>query len=56
MDRLLRKPEAAHQLGISVRTLEKFVERGSISLVRLGRRCVRVPESEVDAFIRGARS
>ena len=50
-DLLLTKPEAAERLRISVRTLERYIDAGTLSVVRLGSRSVRIRRSDIDALI-----
>jgi excisionase family DNA binding protein len=54
MQILLKRPEAAAALGISVRQLDVYIRAGSISVKRLGRRCVRIERTEVERFASGA--
>lgn len=57
--KLLKKPEAAGQLDISVRSLEYMIERGDIAVVRLPGKnqawAVRVEQAEIERFIAGYR-
>jgi excisionase family DNA binding protein len=48
---LYSRRDAAGALSVSVDTLERMIKRGDITAVRIGRRGVRVPRSELDAFI-----
>ena len=48
---LYSRRDAAGALSVSVDTLERMIRRGDIKAVRIGRRGVRVPRSELDAFI-----
>ena len=51
MQILLTKPEAAAALSISVRQLELYMRNGEIAVRRLGRRCVRIEQAELDRFV-----
>lgn len=44
---------AARELGISIRTLERWTGQGIIKVVRVGPRRVRVPVSEVVRILNG---
>jgi excisionase family DNA binding protein len=46
--------EAARRLGITPRTLYRFVDEGSLPAYKMGR-VFRLKQSDVDAFIEGAR-
>jgi excisionase family DNA binding protein len=46
--------EAAKRLGITPRTLYRFIDQGDISAYRFGR-VIRLREDEVDAFIESCR-
>ena len=46
-DRLMSTAEAADRLGVSPRTIARWIKAGELRGVRLGRRLFRVPESEV---------
>jgi len=37
---LLNKKDAAHYLGISVETLDKYKDSGKLSYIRIGDRCL----------------
>jgi excisionase family DNA binding protein len=52
--RWLSTGDAAARLGVSLRTLYKFIDEGSIPAYKFGR-VIRLQEHEVDAFISGAR-
>ena len=49
--RLLRIPEAADRLTISVRGVWAMIASGQLSAIRLGRRVTRVDAAEVEAVI-----
>ncbi|HZU71864.1 MAG TPA: helix-turn-helix domain-containing protein [Acidimicrobiales bacterium] len=42
--------EAAERLGVTLRTLYRFIDEGSLSAYRFGR-VIRVRESDLDEFI-----
>jgi len=44
---LITKGEAARRLGISLRFLDVLLRRNRIPIVRLGRRCVRIDQTEI---------
>lgn len=46
--------ETAERLGITLRTLYRFIDEGQIAAYKLGR-VIRLKEADVDAFIEGAR-
>lgn len=48
---LIKKAEAAELLGISIRTLEKLIERGSLPAYRIGPKSVRLRREEIDAYL-----
>ena len=50
-DRLLRLPEAAAVLGLSVRAVRRLAQRGVLTRVRIGG-ASRVRQSEVAALVR----
>ena len=50
-DHLLTKPEAANHLRISIRTLDRWIDAGTLPVVRLGSRSVRIRQSDIDALI-----
>ena len=52
--RWLSTGEAAKRLGITVRTLYRFIDEGQLPGYRFGR-VIRLTESEVDAFIEASR-
>jgi excisionase family DNA binding protein len=49
--RLWTVKEAAAALGVSVRTIWRLVSTAQLEVVRIGRRCVRIPAASVDALI-----
>ena len=52
--RWLSTAEAAKRLGITPRTLYRFIDEGQLAAYRFGR-VIRLKESEVDAFIEACR-
>jgi excisionase family DNA binding protein len=48
MAHLLTKDEAADQLRISIRTLERWVSEGRLTVIKLSPGAVRVDQAEVD--------
>ena len=52
--RWLSTGEAAKRLGITVRTLYRFIDEGQLPGYRFGR-VIRLTEAEVDAFIEASR-
>jgi excisionase family DNA binding protein len=54
-NRLLTKQEVCDQLRISVRTLERLVERGHLASIKLDH-AVRFHPKDVEAFIESRRS
>jgi excisionase family DNA binding protein len=49
---LLTKPEAAHLLGVSTRTLDNMVRQRRISFVKLTSKIIRFPRREILQNIR----
>ena len=52
--RWLSTAEAAKRLGITPRTLYRFIDQGDVPAYRFGR-VIRLKEDEVDAFIDSSR-
>lgn len=50
----LSTADAAKALGITPRTLYRFIDQGELAAYRFGR-VIRIKRSDVDAFIEGAR-
>lgn len=50
----LSTQEAARRLGITTRTLYRFVDQGEIPAYRMGR-VIRLQAADVDSFIQGSR-
>ncbi len=53
---LIKKPEAADLLGISVRTLEKMIARGSLPAYRVGPKSVRLRREDIDVYLESHRA
>lgn len=53
---LIKKPEAAEILGISVRTLEKMIARGALPAYRIGPKTVRLRREDIDAYLESHRA
>lgn len=53
MTPLLKKPEAANILGVSVRTLEKMIGRGVIPAYKIGPKAVRLRREDLDEYLAG---
>ncbi len=49
-DGLLKKPDLARRLGVSIGTINTLLRRRQLKPVRIGR-CVRFAPSEVDRFV-----
>lgn len=56
MTALIRKPEAADLLGISVRTLEKMIARGALPAYRIGPKTVRLRREDIDDYLESHRA
>jgi excisionase family DNA binding protein len=50
----LSTQEAARRLGITTRTLYRFVDQGELPAYRMGR-VIRLKAADVDSFIEGSR-
>lgn len=50
---LLDVRTVAERLAISVTSVRRLIQRGELAAVYVGRRAVRVPESAVEAYLRG---
>jgi excisionase family DNA binding protein len=48
---LLRLPEAAARAGVGATTLRQLIRSGRVSVVRIGRRGVRVPATALDEWV-----
>lgn len=53
MTPLIKKPEAAEILGVSVRTLEKMIGRGVIPAYKVGPKMVRLKAEDIESYIDG---
>ena len=53
---LIKKPEAADLLGISVRTLEKMIARGALPAYRVGPKSVRLRREDIDDYLESHRA
>jgi excisionase family DNA binding protein len=53
IDSLLTWAQVASRLGISVQTVRRWVDCGRLPAVRLGPRCLRVRQEDLDEFVRG---
>lgn len=56
MAHLLTKDEAAAQLGVSRRTLERWAQDGRLAVVKLSPGVVRVQPAEVERLIDASRT
>lgn len=54
MTTLLTLPEVADHLRVSVRTVRRFVERGELRVVKVGRKPL-ATERELEAFVASRR-
>lgn len=52
--RWMSTKEASERLGVTLRTLYRFIDEGSLPAYKMGR-VIRLKEDEVDAFIEGTR-
>lgn len=52
MSRLLRIPEAAAELSIGRSRLYELIAAGELRAVKIGSRGVRIPDAELDRFVR----
>ena len=50
--RLITLEQAAVRLGLSAQTVWRWVARGRLPAVRLGPRCLRVRQEDIDEFVR----
>ena len=46
--------EASERLGVTLRTLYRFIDEGQLAAYKFGR-VIRIKESDVEGFIEGAR-
>jgi excisionase family DNA binding protein len=49
--RLVSLPEAADILGLSVKTVRRYIASGDLDAVRLGRRTIRIKSDSLDRLI-----
>jgi excisionase family DNA binding protein len=49
--RLVSLPEAAEILGLSVKTVRRYIAAGDLDAVRLGRRTIRIKTDSLDRLI-----
>lgn len=56
MTPLLKKPEAADFLGVSVRTLEGMIKRGVLPAYKIGPKSVRLRREDLDEYLAGHRA
>jgi excisionase family DNA binding protein len=49
--RLVSLPEAADILGLSVKTVRRYIAAGDLDAVRLGRRTIRIKTDSLDRLI-----
>ena len=49
--RLVTLPEAADILGLSVKTVRRYIASGDLDAVRLGRRTIRIKTDSLDRLI-----
>jgi excisionase family DNA binding protein len=45
--------QLAAQLGVSHQMIRRKIKRGEIAAIRLSRKCIRIPKSEVERLIDG---
>ncbi|MGA2110155.1 MAG: helix-turn-helix domain-containing protein [Syntrophorhabdales bacterium] len=50
-EKLLRVPEVSLIMGVHVMTVYLLVRRGELKAIRIGKRSIRVPESEIRRWI-----
>lgn len=53
---LIKKPEAADILGVSVRTLEKMIARGALPAYKIGPKMVRLRREDIDEYLESHRA
>jgi excisionase family DNA binding protein len=54
MNKLLKVPEVAKRLGISKRTVWRWIKDGKLKVYRLGEKTIRIDEKDLEAFMVGA--
>ena len=52
---LLTKKQAAERLSIGLRTLEGLIARGQLPAYRIGPKCVRLDEADIDDYVHARR-
>lgn len=52
---LYRRKETAAMLGVSLRTLARLLEEGTLTPIHIGRRSIRISDSEIRALIGGVK-
>ena len=52
---MITKQEASARLAISVRMLEGIIQRGQLPAYRIGPKCVRIDEEDLDAYVEARR-
>jgi len=50
-DRLLTFTEAAELMRVSLRTIRRIVDSGSLAVIRLGERTLRIRSSEIERYL-----
>lgn len=48
----ITKQEASARLAIGVRTLEGIIKRGQLPAYRIGPKCVRIDEEDLEEYVR----
>lgn len=51
-DRWITQPEATNYLGVTDRTLRRYVAEGRLPAYRLGKRLLRFRQADLDALLR----
>lgn len=49
----LSRAEAASYLGVTDRTIDRYIAAGDIKAVRVGKRLLRIPLDSIEAFVNG---
>ena len=55
MQELISKKQAAKYLGITTFTLDQWHRQGRIPYLKLGSRCVRIGQDDLEAFVQRSR-
>lgn len=50
-EHLIKKPEAAELLGVSMRTLEKLISRGALPAYKVGPKLVRLRVEDIERYL-----